>query len=347
MGRGLRGIPEDVRAADRVIPPRALVLRLAAAGLWLAAAAAPAAPRIACDDPVLRFGRVSAEKETIDHAFVLRNAGNETLELLGVDEFCGCTDIRLDHRVLMPGSSTRLRVRVSLRGRTGTFDKHLFVRSNDPATPRLRLGFVGEIDPVVEVLPAAALFGAVPADRSVTQSVEVVFSTNRPNRVVRVRPDAPWIGAAMAEVEPNRRYRVDIWTVPPLKADTPWMRGNVVAETTDRTMPKVFIGASAVQLTDLIVGPAEIVMFASDTPPLTRYAMVRPGRIRTFKIEAVETPDPAIRTEVRWMADGTAQIVLDGVRPSKALDGAVLVIRTDVRPGGVYRIPFRVIEDRK
>lgn len=347
MGRGLRPVPEALRTAGRVIPSVAFARRMAAAGLVLAAVAAYGGPRIVCEEPVLRFGRVSGERENLDHAFVLKNAGDATLEIAGVDEFCGCTDLKLDHRILMPGSSTRLRVRVSLRGRTGTFDKHLLVRSNDPATPRLRLGFLGEIEPVVEVLPAAVLFGAVPSDRSVTQSVEVIFPTNRPNRVTRVKPDESWIGASMVEVAPQRRYRVDVWTVPPLKKDAPWMRGNVVAETTEKVASKVWIGVSAVQLTDLIVGPSEIIVFASEAPPLTRYAMVRPGRIKEFKVTAVEPPDPSIRTEVRRMADGTAQIVMQGIRPSKTLDGALLVIRTDVSPGGEFRIPFRVIEDRR
>ncbi|MGI6460312.1 MAG: DUF1573 domain-containing protein [Candidatus Hydrogenedentales bacterium] len=131
---------------------RWILLALAFATVPLAGAQPPAAARAAgqpqmsgplvCDAPVYDFG----ERDNftrVTHRFQLRNTGSEPLDINRVLTTCGCTVANLKQRTLAPGESVPLEVEVSFEGRTGVFEKHLFVLYGGKAQNRVQLTMKG------------------------------------------------------------------------------------------------------------------------------------------------------------------------------------------------------------
>jgi hypothetical protein len=109
------------------------------AGLLLAGALARSAdetaarPRISVEPQSFDFGRALPGK-TLEKQFSLRNFGEADLVVERITTTCGCTAALLDdaHKVLKPGQSAQLRVRLETRDYSGKLVRSVLVRSNDP-----------------------------------------------------------------------------------------------------------------------------------------------------------------------------------------------------------------------
>lgn len=316
---------------------------LLALAAFLAAGTGDAAPRIACVDPVYNFGRLPAEGPETSHTFTLRNDGDDPLELGEIISGCGCAVVHLEYRILMPGATTALDIRLNLRGRAGRLEKEVAVRSNDPRTPVLRLFIRGDIESAFDLSPTAAMFGAIPPAAAATQSVDLVFHGGDGARVTNVTADAAWLTASAKEIEPGRRWRLAVCAKPPYPAGANYLSARVHVATTHPRAPTIVFAAIAMLVREAVVTPAELVLIEGERGPVTRYALIRPGSAGRLRITAVEAPDPAIRSEVRTLDDGSLQVALRGIPVGPALDGKSVVIRTDPPAAGPHVIPFRFV----
>jgi hypothetical protein len=137
---------------------------------WAQRAQPSPAPDPALAEPSPRPKMVLAETEydaklnppggTISHEFVVRNEGDDNLELEVVPG-CGCTVINYD-RSIAPGKSGVIIVNVDLyeawAGRA--VNKAVTVSSNDPDTPITRLIMRAQVDvkkPAAETAPTPEL----------------------------------------------------------------------------------------------------------------------------------------------------------------------------------------------
>lgn len=108
-----------------------------------APAAAPAAtsaraPRISVDPTVFDFGKAQQEK-TLEKEFTIRNLGNEDLVIESVSTTCGCTVAEGYSKVIKPGGSTPLRVKLQTRTTFGRLSRSVLIKSNDPSGRPLEL----------------------------------------------------------------------------------------------------------------------------------------------------------------------------------------------------------------
>jgi hypothetical protein len=104
------------------------------------AAATPGerAPRIAVEPAVFDFGRAQQEK-TLEKEFTVRNLGNEDLVIESVSTTCGCTVAEGYSKVIKPGASTPLRVKLQTRTNFGRLSRSVLIKSNDPSGRPLEL----------------------------------------------------------------------------------------------------------------------------------------------------------------------------------------------------------------
>jgi len=107
-------------------------------------AVAMAAPRISVDTPVYDFGEI-LEGLAVVHTFVLQNVGDGPLTIDDVQVSCGCTTTSLAKSTLAPGESVDLEVTFDSAGFSGTMTKNIYVKSNDPATPKFTLQLTGTV----------------------------------------------------------------------------------------------------------------------------------------------------------------------------------------------------------
>jgi len=97
-------------------------------------AQAPAkAPKISVEPSSFDFGKALPAK-TLEKQFSIRNFGEADLVIEQITTTCGCTAALLDNgqKVIKPGSSGQLRVRLETRDYSGRVVRSVLVRSNDP-----------------------------------------------------------------------------------------------------------------------------------------------------------------------------------------------------------------------
>ena len=73
------------------------------------------------------------------HIFTLKNEGGETLIIERVQAPCGCTATVLSDKNLLPGKTTQLEVTFNPRGYDGEVTQSVYIYSNDPKTPRMKI----------------------------------------------------------------------------------------------------------------------------------------------------------------------------------------------------------------
>ncbi len=109
------------------------------------------APRLACDNPVYEFGSAD-ETVIVENVFILRNTGSAPLEIRGVETSCGCTAALVSDKddnktsKFDPGKSGKIKIVFNSRGYQGEVTKYIYVDSDDPRTPRVKLTVTAAVD---------------------------------------------------------------------------------------------------------------------------------------------------------------------------------------------------------
>lgn len=101
-------------------------------------------PKIVPAESEFKFGDIE-EGVTVSHKFVIFNKGDEVLIIKNVRASCGCTAVQPSKTELQPGESTTILVEFNSIGRNGIQNKAVYVTSNDPQTPELRLTFTANV----------------------------------------------------------------------------------------------------------------------------------------------------------------------------------------------------------
>ena len=87
----------------------------------------------------LNFGAI-AEK-----IFVVKNVGNQILEIKRITTSCSCTSAKINREILNPGEETELQVRYDTAAMgsgshgKGQQDRIIYVKSNDPVHPQVEI----------------------------------------------------------------------------------------------------------------------------------------------------------------------------------------------------------------
>ncbi|MCF8260592.1 MAG: DUF1573 domain-containing protein [Melioribacteraceae bacterium] len=105
-----------------------------------------AEPKITAENPSFDFGDI-IEGTQVEHIFIVQNTGEKQLEIDRVRASCGCTAAEPEKKLLAPGEKTKIKVSFNSSGRKGTQRKYVYVSSNDPKTPELRLNFTTNVLP--------------------------------------------------------------------------------------------------------------------------------------------------------------------------------------------------------
>lgn len=115
----------------------ALLGLLALAGYWLQ----PDPPRIVLEPESFDWGEVPYDR-AVTQEFLVKNEGDEPLEILAVTTSCGCTTARVELKIVEPGQATRLWVTFDPTAHdptTGPVVRFVYLRTNDPANPEVPL----------------------------------------------------------------------------------------------------------------------------------------------------------------------------------------------------------------
>jgi len=102
------------------------------------------APTISFDDESFNFGK-TASADKIEHDFKFTNKGKSDLIIRKIRSTCGCTTVAPEKTVIKPGESSSFKAIFNPGSRKGMQTKSIYVISNDPKNPNVRLTIRGEI----------------------------------------------------------------------------------------------------------------------------------------------------------------------------------------------------------
>jgi uncharacterized protein DUF1573 len=102
------------------------------------------APKISFDDESFNFGKTKS-KDKIVHDFKFQNNGKTDLIIRKIRATCGCTTVAPEKTVIKPGETSAFKAIFNPGSRKGVQTKSIYVISNDPKNPSVRLTIKGEI----------------------------------------------------------------------------------------------------------------------------------------------------------------------------------------------------------
>jgi len=116
-----------------------------------------AAPKLEVNSKSVDFGRfISTQQQT--HTFSLKNEGDEPLEIIRIRNTCGCAVIDSKNRLIEPGSSESITIKIVPNSLIGKFSKKVFIETTDPKQRFTTLTLSGESIPRVVVKPKNRIY---------------------------------------------------------------------------------------------------------------------------------------------------------------------------------------------
>lgn len=304
-------------------------------------AQAAGSPRIVVEEPVFNFGSLEVG-ESIDHVWTIRNDGDVDLEISNVRAACGCTNTNLASRVIAPGESTTLSSTLEMPRQMGDVRKSIALSSNDPNARTTVVSFEGRATQAIAVEPHVLAFRDIDENALLTMSAEITSQDGTAFQVEEVSAEQGLFDLEWETVEQGTHYRVHVTTRPPFEAS--YVTDRISIKTDHPRLGTLQMAAVANVSRDLNTAPEVLRMSSATTGPINRMVLIRAGRVSEFSVTGVEVPDPEMTYEVTQRQPGMLYIEIKNIVAKPELNGAELIVHTDVPTMPEVRIPFEVVQ---
>lgn len=128
---------------------------------------------------VYEWGTVSPKDSPLKARIILKNIGNEDLNISGVKPGCGCTTPNLIKNLLKAGDTTALDVGLNLGSNVGEITKSLTISSNDPKNGSKVMFLKANIVRALTVAPNMLAFNDLEAGKEGSASVKIMNSSKQ------------------------------------------------------------------------------------------------------------------------------------------------------------------------
>jgi hypothetical protein len=303
-----------------------------------------AVPRLVCPQPEFDFGEATDGRDVIA-SFVLRNEGDEPLQISNVLTQCGCTSVDLPTKVISPNEAIKLQATLSSKQMRGKVRKSLFVQSNDPQDAQRVLYITGMVIPTIDVSPVALDLG--PVDKNVGATRTVQLTSHFPDRtfhvtdVVSENPNA--VSVRYDEIEKGKTYQLVIDVAK--QSISQEIKSSVRVKTDDEEWKEIRIPVTATLAEAIAISPSKLkVIGRTDGKGVTVYLTVTSIAGQPFRITSVEAPMRSIDVMLLPTGQSGYRIKLSNLVASDELANASVVVRTDVKEQPEMRVPIIIAD---
>ncbi len=130
--------------------------------------------------------------EILRDTVILKNAGADSLHIVGVKPSCGCTTAPLSRSALGPGDTATVEVSVDAKNFSGQQHKSITITSNDPENPKLTIPITANI--VRDITADPTFFPAmedVVAGKEFDTQVKLMNTGTKPVTIQAPRLESP------------------------------------------------------------------------------------------------------------------------------------------------------------
>jgi hypothetical protein len=159
------------------------------------------APRISLDKETYDYGPVPYGK-SVTQEFTVTNTGDQTLSIQQLRSSCGCTVASKAGDSIAPGAKTEILVSFNTAGlRGGRKRQTIFVESNDPERPTVRVTLLAEVMKDLNVDNPSLARNIAASVETVSFQLKIGNSSDKAYTVKGVRSDS---GGVRASLNPKR-----------------------------------------------------------------------------------------------------------------------------------------------
>lgn len=285
-----------------------------------------AVPPLAVDEPVHDFGTL-VKGDTVFHTFVLRNIGEEPVNVIFVRPSCGCTIAEFD-KVIPPGGEGKVTAALDTMMVTGKASSALEVFAEGSETPLATLELRAEVIPKLLAHPGYARWIYVQQEEKGTILNTVYSNDGAEFEIVSVEPPMPAIAVSFRPAEGEERsdkVSGSQWTVEATldsRAPVGAITGFLTVQTTHPRQKVMEIPVSGFVRPTLFVEPQE-----GDLGTLKiREPRRMVYRVRNFATEAINitaaaTDVPGISVELQPVEAGRRYNVVLELDPAAMKEG--------------------------
>lgn len=137
-------------------------------------AANSVSPNIQFERKAYDYGTVY-QGEKIPCVYRFKNAGTGNLIIEKVRSGCSCAAAIISSKKLLPGETGEIKVIFYTKGRQGKQSKTIYVHSNDPDEPIIKLKITGLIKTTVTTNPRTLSFGTVSKGETATKNARLIL----------------------------------------------------------------------------------------------------------------------------------------------------------------------------
>jgi hypothetical protein len=290
-------------------------------------------PAIKFDTPIFDFGRVRSGQE-IKHDFWFTNTGTGPLELTSVRPGCGCTTAGQHDRVVQPGKTGKIPIKLSTANFGGAMTKSITVTTNcTGAESSIQLQIKGELWQPVQITPMSASFGRVPQQSKdegvLIRKLTIVNNVESKAKIDQIKVPSESFKAEAKELEPGKKFELIVSLMSPLKPGP--IYGNIEMATGVPELPILKVPVNAFIVADVDVTPNQLSLPANRPSPLQRQLYVRNNIQTPVKVSDLKSSNPALKLDLRETQPGVAYLITVNVpveyKPS--LGGDKITFKTD------------------
>ncbi|MCB9858276.1 MAG: DUF1573 domain-containing protein [Phycisphaerales bacterium] len=262
-------------------------------------------PAIKFDEPNYDFGRIRAG-EDVTHTYYFTNTGNGPLEILRVKPSCGCTTAGEHTKVVQPGETGQIPIKLSTKKGGNTISKTVTVTTNIPgADGTIRLSIKGSVWQPVDVAPNNASFGRLTQSKVAEEGARrmtIVNNVEGTMTLTNIRCDNPHFKAQVKPIEDGKKYELIVELVPPLLEGN--NRGLIQIDTGLKDYPTVEVAAFAFVTSPVDVTPSALTIIPDRTAATTRQFYVRSNDGKPFEITNLTSTSGKLGLSTTEMSGG-------------------------------------------
>jgi len=262
-------------------------------------------PQIKFDTPVFDFGRVRAGEDVV-HDFWFSNAGTGPLELLKVKPACGCTTAGSFDKIVQPGETGRIPIKMSTNRGNGPMSKNVTVFTNCTGSgAQVTLKLSGTVWQPVTITPNRATFGRlspIDVEQEQIRRLTLINNVESPADFSQVTSSNDIFKTSVEELEAGKKYELVVSVKGGLQPGS--NTGIVSIDTGLADMPKLEIPVSAFLSSAVDVTPRRLTIAEGATTPSKRFVYVRNNTRDPLEISDIQSTSADLKIDLKETEPG-------------------------------------------
>ncbi|MHB1082778.1 MAG: DUF1573 domain-containing protein [Prosthecobacter sp.] len=175
--------------------------------LLVFAFAASVHAELSLDVPAIEL-KPKPEDEEVETTFKVRNKGDKTVKILGLESACSCLSAELDKAEYKPGEVGTGHASFKVSTFVGRHEKFVTVNTDDPKQPDWQINFILDVPAVVDIKPKNLQWSI--GDAPAAKACQVKFVGNEPMKILKITSTRENVEFDWKEIREGREYLITV-----------------------------------------------------------------------------------------------------------------------------------------